>query len=323
MVTAWAMPATSARSAMTLSMAMAIASQTTATSARLESNGYKVAILDLEQIGDRDGGSDSGRWYYSVAYRLLRQLRIRYDLQSWWQDKSILSNRQRLFEFYSEVILQHVSERVVVFVDEIQCIEDLPYADQLLTSIRAAHNARTTDPDFSRLCFVLLGECDPVSLMQEAELSPFNVTQQIMLDDFSRENLELFATELNLNHDDAKIALDRIYFWTNGQPYLSQKLARAVARETSVEDVEELVDRVATLQLAGRAALHSEPHMSHIHRGIVNDTKRCEPLLNLYGKIRKGIEVPADLGSTLQRRLMAIGLLVIDDESTVRVRNRL
>ena len=102
-----------------------------ATAARLESNGHKVAILDLEQIGDRDGGTDSGRWYYSVAYRLLRQLRIRYDLQSWWQDKNILSNRQRLFEFYSEVILQHVDSRIVVFVDEIQCIEDLPYADQI------------------------------------------------------------------------------------------------------------------------------------------------------------------------------------------------
>ncbi len=294
-----------------------------AMAARLESNGYKVAILDLEQIGDRDGGTDSGRWYYSVAYRLLRQLRIRYDLQSWWQDKSILSNRQRLLEFYSEVILQHVPERVVVFVDEIQCIEDLPYADQLLTSIRAAHNARTTDPDFSRLCFVLLGECDPVSLMQEAELSPFNVTQQILLDDFSREDLDLFATELNLGRDDAKTALDRIYFWTNGQPYLSQKLARAVARESEAENIDELVDRIATLQLAGRAALHSEPHMSHIHRAIANDQKRCEPLLNLYGKIRKGIEVPADLGSEFQRRLMAIGLLVIDEESNAKVRNRL
>jgi len=294
-----------------------------ATAARLESNDYKVAILDLEQIGDRDGGSDSGRWYYSVAYRLLRQLRIRFDLQSWWQDKSILSSRQRLFEFYSEVILQNVSERVVVFVDEIQCIENLPNADQLLTSIRAAHNARTTDPDFSRLCFVLLGECDPVSLIQETELSPFNVTQQIQLGDFSREDLELFATELNLSQDDARLALDRIYFWTNGQPYLSQKLARAVARESGADNIQELVDRIATTQIAGRAALHSEPHMSHIHRGIVNDDKRCESLLNLYGKIRKGIEVPADLGSALQRRLMAIGLLVIDEESNVEVRNRL
>ena len=294
-----------------------------ATAARLESQGNKVAIIDLEQIGDRDGGTDSGRWYYSVAYRLLRQLRIRYELQSWWQDKSFMSNRQRLLEFYSEVILSNVSEPIVIFVDEMQCIENLPHADQLLTSFRAAHNARTTDPDFSRLSFVFLGECDPVSLMQEVELSPFNVTQQVLLDDFSRENLELFVTELNLDHDDAAIALDRIYYWTSGQPYLSQKLSRAVSREPSSDGIEQLVDRIAASQLTGRAALHSEPHMSHIHRIVMNDDKLREGLLNLYGKVRKGIKVAADLGSEHQRRLMAVGLLIIDDESNLQVRNKL
>ncbi len=294
-----------------------------ATAARLEANGIKIAILDLEQIGVRDGGADPGRWYYNVAYRMLRQLRIRYDLQTWWHDKSILSNRQRLLEFYSEIVLQFVAERIVVFVDEIQCIEHLPFADQLLASFRAAHNARTTDPDFSRLTFVLLGECDPVSLISEPELSPFNVTEQIVLDDFTREQLDLFATELNLDPDAAVVALDRIYYWTRGQPYLSQKLARQLARDTVEGDVAEHVDRIALTQLAGRAALHSEPHMSHIHRAIVNDDARMEALLNLYGRIRKGIEVPADLGSPLQRRLMAVGLLEIDHDGNLRPRNRL
>ena len=294
-----------------------------ATAARLEASGCKIAILDLEQIGVRDGGTDPGRWYYNVAYRLLRQLRIRYDLQTWWHDKSILSNRQRLLEFYSEIVLQFVAEPIVVFVDEIQCIENLPFADQLLASIRAAHNARTTDPDFSRLAFVLLGECDPASLVAEPESSPFNVTQQILLDDFSREELDLFATELNLDPDEAAIALDRIYHWTRGQPYLSQKLARQVARDGADGDVAAHIDHMATTQLGGRAALHSEPHMSHIHRVIVNDEKQMEPLLNLYGRIRKGVEVAADLGSPLQRRLIAVGLIVIDHDGTLRVRNRL
>ena len=294
-----------------------------ATAARLENNGFKVAILDLQQIGVRDGGGDPGRWYYNVAYRLLRQLRIRHDLQAWWQDKSILSNRQRLLEFYSEIILQFVPERVVVFVDEIQCIADLRNADQLLASIRAAHNARTTDPDFSRLSFVLLGECDPISLIGEPEQSPFNVTQQVFLSDFTREELDLFATELNLDKQAAEVALDRIFYWTRGQPYLSQKLARVVAREGVGDDVAAHVDGIASRQIAGRAALHSEPHMSHIHRAIVNDEKRKEPLLNLYGKVRKGIEVAADLGSPYQRRLMAVGLLEIGDDGNLRVRNRL
>ena len=86
--------------------------------ARLENHGFKVAVLDLEQIGVREAGDDPGRWNYSVAYRLLRQLRIRVDLQDWWQDKAILNNQQRLVEFYSEIILQNVQERIVVFVDE-------------------------------------------------------------------------------------------------------------------------------------------------------------------------------------------------------------
>ena len=293
-----------------------------ATAARLEANGQKVAILDLEQIGVRDSGGDPGRWYYNVAYRLLRQLRIRYDLQTWWHDRSMLSNRQRLVEFYSEIVLQFVGERIVVFVDEIQCIDDVPSADQLLASIRAAHNARTTDPDFSRLTFVLLGECDPVSLVSEPELSPFNVTQQVTLDDFTREEIDLFAAELNLDAEAAETALDRIYFWTRGQPYLTQKLARQVARDDVDRDITEHVDHIATTQLAGRAALHNEPHMSHIHRVVVEDDKR-EALLTLYGRVRKGIEVPADLASSLQRRLMAVGLVEIDHDGNLRVRNRL
>ena len=155
--------------------------------------GYRAkphtGVIDLDQIGVRDAGSDAGRWYYSVAYRILRQLRIRFDLQSWWQDKAVLGNRQRLLEFYNEIVLQFVQERIVIFVDGVQCIDHLGIGDQLLSSIRSAHNARTTDPEFSRLAFVLLGECDPVSLIDEPELSPFNVTQSVPLDDFSRDGL--------------------------------------------------------------------------------------------------------------------------------------
>lgn len=298
-----------------------------ATAAQLEMSGQKVAILDLEQIGGREAGSDQGRWYYSIAYRLLRQLRIRIDLHSWWQDKSMLSNRQRLLEFYSEIILQHVSSRVVIFVDEIQCIAELEFADQLLSSIRAAHNARTTDPEFFRISFALFGECDPISLIDEPELSPFNVTQAVTLTDFSRDELDLFATELGLEPKSAAAALDRVYYWTAGQPYLSQKLARRIAREEMTAEhpaeIAAQVDRIALHQLAGRAALHNEPHMSHIHRQIVNDRRRSEAMLNLYGRIRKNARVATDLGSPLQRRLIAIGLVVIDDEGRLKVRNRL
>lgn len=294
-----------------------------ATSARLQANGHRVAVLDLAQISERDGGNDAGRWYYSIAYRLLRQLRLKIDLQDWWQDKSILSNRQRLVELYSEVILQHIEERIVIFVDEIQCVQDRPFTTHVLASMRAAWNARVTEPEFQRLTFVLVGECDPVSLMPDPDESPFAISQAIQLDDFTRDDLEVFAAELNLPPCEATLALDRVYYCTGGHPYLSQKLARAIARERVSGNIKEHVDRIALQKLAGRAALHSEPHMSYIHRRITGDRKNAEALLNLYGRLRKGIEVEYDPESRHQRILMAVGLVVKDEQGRLKVRNRL
>ena len=292
-----------------------------ATSARLQNNGFKVAVLNLSQIVERDGGSDAGRWYYSIAYRLLRQLRLKVDLQTWWQDNSVLSNRQRFVELFADVILQNIQERIVVFVDEIQYIADLPFDEQLLAGIRAAHNARVPEPEFSRLGFAMFGECDPYSLALDPAMSPFEISQEIKLNDFSREDLEVFAAELNLSAADAGLALDRIFEWTSGQPYLSQKLARSVSREQISGDIKGHVDRISMHQLAGRGATRNEPHLSHLHKLIVADRKNHEPLLNLYGRIQKGIRVTRDPQSKVQRLLLATGLVVEIGGGDLAVRN--
>jgi WD40 repeat protein len=293
-----------------------------ATSARLQNNGFKVASLDLEQIGERDGGTDAGRWYYSIAYRLSRQLRLKTDLQAWWQDHTILSNRQRLVEFYAQLILQNIQERVVVFVDEIQVIGELSFAEHLLASIRAAHNARATEPEFNRLSFVMIGECDPHSLAGDPQVSPFSVSTEVRLNDFTREDLNIFAAELNQPVADAERALDRVFHWTSGQPYLSQKLARAIAREDIDDDIDDVVDRLAMHQLAGRAAISSEPHMSHVHRAVMSDRKNYEAMLTTYGQVRKGMRIEYDPDSARHRQLLALGLVVTDDDGTFRIRNR-
>lgn len=294
-----------------------------ATAARLETNGASVAVLDLAQLGHRDGGSEAGRFYYSVAYRILRQLRIRFDLQTWWQDKAMFSNRQRLHEFYSDVVLRQTSQPVVILIDEVQCVETLPFTDQLLTSVRSSYEARTTDPEFTRLTFALCGEGDPSTLVAAAELSPFHVTQSIPLRNFSREELTAYRTELNLSSDEASAALDRIYDWTGGQPYLTQKLCRAVARETPAGDVADFVDGLVAQQFTNRASLGNEPMLSHVQRRVVEDSDDVEAVLNLYGRIRKGVAVPTDLGSAQQRRLVALGLLELGENGDLDVPNRI
>ncbi len=294
-----------------------------ATSVRLQSSDVSVAVIDLAQIGERDGGSDAGRWYYNVAYRLLRQLRLKNDLQAWWHDKSMLSNRQRLVEFYIDIILKNVAGRIVIFVDAMECVGRLSFAEHLPASIRAVQNSRMTDPELRRLNFVMLGECDASSLVSHDGLSPFVDSVAIRLTDFSRDELTIFSTELNLPAEQSNRALDRIYEWTNGQPYLTQKLARALSRDSTSNDVEFRVDKLAQQQLAGRAAIRSEPHLNHIHKVISSGRKDSEALLNLYGKLRKGVPVPYVPDARHQRELIAIGLVVVGKDGRLEPRNKI
>lgn len=293
-------------------------------SLRIESDAVRVATIDLAQISTRETESAPGRWYYNFAYRLLRQLRIRFDLQEWWQDKSMLSNGQRLLDFYSEIVLAQVSDRIVVFVDSLELIGHVDVGEALLSSIRAAHDARAMDPDFTRLTFVMVGDCDQQQLVADIAHSPFQVAQSIHLPDFEREQLDPYLTELNLPADEARKALDRIYYWTSGHPYLTQKLARAVSRMSPVRDVEveEAIEGIVKQQFSGRAATENEPHLSHIQRQVTSDRHR-EAMLNLYGRIRKGVNVATDLGAAAQRRLLSIGLLELTEAGDLKIRNRI
>ena len=66
------------------------------TAARLRKRGALVAIVDLTQTSGEEVSDNAGRWYYSIAYRIVRDLRIRTDIQAWWKDRGGLTPRPRL-----------------------------------------------------------------------------------------------------------------------------------------------------------------------------------------------------------------------------------
>ena len=71
-----------------------------ATAWKLRSSSKLVALVDLTQTSEEDPSENAGRWYYSIAYRIMRDLRIKADLQTWWVERGGLTNLQRLREFF-------------------------------------------------------------------------------------------------------------------------------------------------------------------------------------------------------------------------------
>lgn len=131
------------------------------TAKRLREDGVLVALVDLTQIGSREQAEDPGRWYYGIAYRIVRELRLKLNLQRWWQDRSSLSVLQRLAEFFWEIVLAHTTAPIVIFFDEIERTLPLPYSDDFFASLRVCYNARVTETDYKRLSFVIAGAATP------------------------------------------------------------------------------------------------------------------------------------------------------------------
>ncbi len=290
---------------------------------RLRAQGSLAAIVDLTQLGGRDGASEAGRWYYSLAYRVMRNLRIKLDLQSWWQERMPLPPPQRLGEFFWEVVIGQTHQPVTIFLDEIDNVEQLEYATELFNIVRACHDGRAAEPEYERLSFVLLGAALPAGKAAGAGVAATEIGVRLELPDFSFHEARPLAEGMGLPQGDAERALYRILYWTNGHPYLTQKLCQAVARNTGRIKSDEAVDRLVAARFFTRNAITTETSMSRVLDGLDRAGELARPALRLYRRIHRGRRPKYLAGNPEQELLRVCGLVSLNAERQLVVRNRI
>ncbi len=287
---------------------------------KLRQRRQLAAVVDLTQIGARGDGDDAGRWYYSIAYRVLRELRLKVDLQSWWQDKSVLLGEQRLVEFFSDIVLTKTLEPVTIFFDEIERAQELPFAKELFSAIRTCYARRVSEPDFSRLNFVVLGVSTPGRLCPDEGWSPFTDGRAIDVADFSAAQCHQLAAGFGLDDESGRALMDRVYGWTRGQPYLTQKVARGVARKGGMlADVYRTVQELFLVPGASR----EEPLLNHIRTLLTTKSPATRQALSLLARLGRRAEVTSPAGSVAHELLTLAGVVGRDDGGRLRYRNRL
>jgi WD40 repeat protein len=290
---------------------------------RLRASGHLAAIVDLSQLGSRDGSTEVGRWYYGLAYRVMRDLRLKLDLQSWWQERMPLPPAQRLGEFFWDIVIGATTAPVTIFLDEIDSVEQLEYATELFSIVRACHDARAAEPEYSRLTFVLLGAALPTGKAERAGVAATEIGVRLELPDFRFSEARPLADGLGLAEGDAERALYRIFYWTDGHPYLTQKLCQAVARNAGRINSDEAVDRLVAARFFARNAISSETSMSRVLDGLDRAGKLARPALRLYRRIHRGRRPPYEAGNPEQELLRVCGLVTLSPEGRLVVRNRI
>ncbi len=292
------------------------------TSQKLTQAGIRTALIDLNSIGQR---AEADEWYFSLLDEIARHLKLEVDVQTWWESRPRLSTRnQRLLQFLREVVLKEIGEPVVIFVDEIDMTLGLDFTDDFFAAIRSVHNDRAQYPAFQRLTFVLLGVATPDELIRDHTRTPFNIGQAILLRDFTKEECEPFRLEIEAKYpQQGPHYFDRIFEWTAGHPYLTQKLCEAVlAAEPELEQAESgLVDRLVRERFLAAEA-RSEDNLHFVQYRVTGDPFN-EEMLKIYRQVLEGDQpVPDNEQSPPINRLKLYGL-ILANEGQLQVRNKL
>lgn len=127
------------------------------------------------------------------------------------------------------VILNYFKGDLVIVLDEIDALKSVDYSDNIFAQIRSNYFSRTNFPVFERLTYVLSGVIEPTELIKDRNKSPFNIGDKIYLDDFTKEEHNIFITKSKLNIS-TQIS-DEIFNWTNGNPRLTFDVCSEIENE--------------------------------------------------------------------------------------------
>ena len=269
-----------------------------------------LAMIEIRQLIEREGREDVARCFYAIAFRLARQLRVGFDLQDWWADNAMLPHHLRFLELFREFTLANPGKQLVLLFDDTGDLIRREEGEPLLTAIRLAFDARTTDPEMARLSILFGSTGDAQFGVAGSEKLPHQISVRVQLESFTLGQTLRLAPALGFSRDVAEFAMQRIYDWVAGQPSMTQALAaRLATRETDAENVAAIVDALAERMLARSQASSNDDYINAASRRIL-DTPRVQrdQMLVALGRVSKQGRLLFDAKSAAHDRLLAVGL---------------
>ncbi|MBP0017551.1 MAG: AAA-like domain-containing protein [Cyanobacteria bacterium SBLK] len=282
--------------------------------------------IDLNQIGI--SGVSIKQWYYSLMYKLRDNLELDVDLENWEQERPNLSPGQYLVEFFEKIVLTQRQENIFIFIDEIDTVLGLKFSiDDFFALLRSFYNERTYKPIYNRLSFALFGVATPYDFIQDARRTPFNIGQAINLKGFQVEEIHPLINGLKSKAENPEAVIQEILFWTQGQPFLTQKICDRVL--TSQEYITEEREKQYIRDLVSSSIIkdwetQDEPeHLRTIRDRVLYQKDFNDPdvldRLALYQKILQDDEVKSE-DSPVAMSLRLSGL-VIEKNKKLKVYN--
>jgi AAA-like domain len=294
----------------------------------LSLQGVRCANIDLTGIGASDVSEDD--WYFGLMEVVTGDLDLG-DAEEFWERHAGLTPVGRWSRFLRDEVLAGVSEPLVLFIDEIGSLLDVPWDQgEFFASLMEVYDSRPSAPVYDRLTFCLIGVAGLEELAAEASRTLFRRGRRIRLADFTRHEAEPFLPGLEPLGGDAGAWLDAIMGWTNGHPYMTQRIGQVLSESGAARAANE---QAGVDQVVDELFLRPQ-HMEDYNLAAVEDQlfegedphPLALPMLQLYGRVLEGESVPAVPEDPVQMGIRLAGMVAERPDASgavLMVRNRI
>ena len=281
----------------------------------LKKEGFTCCVIDVSKSRKNESENSEEKWYVDFFYQLIDGFNLEEQLKeylAWWKNLSI-TPLLKIHLFIKTVILKKFSNRIAIFIDEIDSTLSLNFdTDNFFGLIRSFYEQRRVFKEYNRLTFIISGVADASQLVSALHYAPFNIGTGIKLEPFELHDCEILAKGLTQIHPNPIILLERILYWTGGQPFLTQKICKIIRDSKTPIKLgleTESIDSIVTLHILDDWDLKDEPqHFKTIKHRLLSQQSSSVQLLRLYQKLLREREIPLS-HSPLENELLLTGLV--------------
>jgi tetratricopeptide (TPR) repeat protein len=281
---------------------------------RLTQAGVVCVTIDLQTIGTQIAES---QWYLSIISILVENfgLEERFDLETWWDARRLLSPVKCLIDFISNVVLTEITQPIVIFVEEIDTMLSLKQfsTDDFFVLIRECYDWRANKPEYWRLTFMLSGVAAKSDLIRDRQQTSFYSGRSIDLSGFQLSETAPLARGLAVKSSQTQVLMQAVLDWTGGQPFLTQRVCHLLLETESVPVVGAEVSWVG--ELVRKEIIDNwefkdvSSHLQTIRRRLFGISERVPEMLRIYQQVMDQGDIEVD-NSYEQLQLQLTGLVV-------------
>ena len=298
----------------------------------LRNEGFCCATVDLSRLGSDEVTRE--QWYKGLAVELWKNFNLlkQVNLKRWWNEQMDLSPVQRFSQFLEDILLAYVGrdseideQPIVIFIDEIDSVLSLNFkVNDFFSLIRSCYNNRGFNPDYQRLTFVLLGVATPSDLMSDYQRTPFNIGREIILKGFKKHEAQPLIEGLGNKVNHPQVVLREVLNWTNGQPFLTQKICYLIREGSEIiydQEREKVTELVQQNILQDWETKDNPEHLKTLRDRVLNSVLPRNQILGLYQNILEQKTVKSQ--DTPEEKELLLSGLVEKEDGNLQVRNRI